>query len=83
MMWFFERGTEKLELKTHYDNTTSEYVLEVVAPGESRPEERFPDAPAFRTRLVEIERELGHQQWRPNGSPIVLADGWPDRTPPR
>ena len=83
MMWFFERGSEKLELKTRYDNDTLEYVLEVVAPGDTRPAERFPDAPAIRARLVEIERELGSQQWRANGAPVVLADGWPNRTPPR
>ena len=83
MMWFFERGAERLELKTHYDNATSEYVLEIIAPGETRSAERFADAPAFRARLIEIERELGHQQWLANGTPVVLADGWPDRTPPR
>ena len=83
MIWFFERDSETLELKTRYDNETSEYVLEIVAPGDTRPTERFPDAPAFRARLVEIELELGHQHWQPNDAPVVLADGWPNRTPPR
>ena len=32
MIWFFERGSETLELETRYDNETSEYVLEIVAP---------------------------------------------------
>jgi hypothetical protein len=83
MMWFFERGNERLEIKTRYDNETSEYVLEVVEPGEARPVERFLDAKSFRIRLLEVERELDHMQWRANGSPRILADGWPDRTPPR
>ena len=83
MMWFFERGNERLEIKTQYDNKTSEYVLEVVEPGQSRPIERFKDAAAFRVRLLDVERELDHMQWRSHGSPRILTDGWPDRTPPR
>ena len=83
MMWFFERGNERLEIKTRYDNETAEYLLEVVEPGDPRPVERFRDAAAFRARLLEVERELDHMQWRSNGAPRILPDGWPDRTPPR
>ena len=83
MIWFFERGTERLEIQTRYDNETLEYVLDLSALGETRPTERFRDASAFRTRLLEVERELSQQQWRSNGTPKILTEGWPDRTPPR
>jgi hypothetical protein len=83
MIWFFERGTERLEIQTRYDNETLEYVLDLSALGESRPTERFRDAAAFRTRLLEVERELSQQQWRSNGTPKILTEGWPDRTPKR
>jgi len=81
MLWFFDRGAEVLEIETRYDNETSEYVLEVRAPDAPPKSERFRDAAAFQKRLIEIEDGLGGQRWRRSGPPLVLPDGWPDRTP--
>ena len=81
MVWFFERSAKVLELETRYDNETFEYVLELRAPDVAPQIERFADAAVFRTRLIALEGTLSGQRWQRNGSPIVLPDGWPDRTP--
>ena len=81
MLWFFDRGPEVLEIETRYDNETSEYVLDVRAPGAAPTSERFDDAAAFQKRLIEIEDGLGGQRWHRSGPPLMLSDGWPDRTP--
>jgi hypothetical protein len=81
MVWFFERSAQVLELETRYNNETSEYILEIRWPDVAPQTERFTDAAAFRTRLVALEDSLSGQQWRRNGPPIILPDGWPDRTP--
>jgi hypothetical protein len=81
MLWFFDRGAEVLEIETRYDNDTSEYVLEVRAPIDAPTTERFTDAVTFQSRLLEIEQGLSGQKWRRSGPPVMLPDGWPDRTP--
>jgi len=83
MLWFFDRGSELLELETRYDNATYEYVVEVRAPTVPPKSERFGDADTFQKRLVEIEQGLGGQRWRRSGPPLILPDGWPDRKPSR
>jgi hypothetical protein len=81
MLWFFDRGAEVLEIETRYDNDTCEYVLEVRAPIDAPTSERFTDAATFQSRLLEIEQGLSGQKWRRSGPPVMLPDGWPDRTP--
>ena len=81
MLWFFDRGNEVLEIETRYDNATSEYVLELRAPTVPPTVERFQTAGDFQRRLIEIEEGLGGQRWRRTGPPLILPDGWPDRTP--
>ena len=81
MIWFYTRDQESLRLETRYDNEASEYVLEVRAPGVPPTSERFRNAAAFQKRLIEIEDGLGGQKWKRSGPPLVLPDGWPDRTP--
>lgn len=81
MVWFFERSAQVLELETRYDNVTAEYVFELRGPHVASETERFTDAEAFRTRLIALERILSGQRWRRNGPPVILPDGWPDRTP--
>jgi hypothetical protein len=83
MLWFFERSDEVLELETRYDNETGEYVVEQRAPGGPVQMERYSDAESFRRRLEIIEQSLNGQSWLQKGAPAILADGWPDRTPPR
>lgn len=81
MVWFFERGGGVLELETRYDNDTLEYVLVLRPTGGATTVERFRDRLAFKARLVAVEHELTGQRWRPKGPPVILEDGWPDRTP--
>ena len=83
MMWFFDRGSEVLEVETRYDNATFEYVLEIRAPEAAPSTERFKDAGSFQARLIEVEQGLTGQRWRRSGPPAILKDGWPDRTPSR
>ena len=81
MVWFFERRAQVLELETRYDNATSEYVLELRVPDGPPQFERFTGAAAFRARLVALEVSLSGQHWQAKGPPLILSDGWPDRTP--
>jgi hypothetical protein len=81
MVWFFERGGGVLELVTRYDNDTAEYVLELRPAGAAPTSERFRDRAAYKARLLAVEQQLTSEQWRPNGPPVLLPDGWPDRTP--
>ncbi len=81
MVWFFERSARVLELETRYDNETSEYVVELRPPDVAAQTERFTDGAAFRKRLLALERSLSCQRWRRKGPPIILPDGWPNRTP--
>lgn len=81
MVWFFERSDNVLELETRYDNEKAEYVLEIRAQDVASQTERFTTAEAFRTRLVALESGLSGQRWRRKGPPVLLPDGWPDRTP--
>jgi len=83
MIWLFERGATIFQLETRYDNNVKEYVLELRGPDGPQSAERFNDAATFRARLIEIERSLEGQNWRRVGPPIVVEQGWPDRTPPR
>ena len=83
MLWFFERATEIVELETRYDNDNAQYLLELRIPDEPPKIERFDDAMAFRVRLQAIEESLRGQRWMRKGPPSLLADGWPNVTPPR
>lgn len=62
MVWFFARGDQVLELETRYDNETSEYLVDLRGPDVDSPTERFTDAAAFRTYLVDLEESLGVQR---------------------
>ena len=81
MLWFFDRGNDVLEIETRYDNASLEYVLEVRAPAAPAIVERFRNGAAFQRRLIEIEDGLAGQKWRRSGPPLILPEGWPDKTP--
>ena len=83
MVWFFERSAAILELETRFDNDTAEYVLMIRPPSAEPTTERFSNAAAFRVRLQVIEETLIADRWQRGGPPLILPDGWPDRTPPR
>ncbi len=81
MLWFFERNDEQVKLETRFDNDTQEYVAIVRWPDGREQEERCSTAAAFRSRLLQLERELEIERWRSTGPMIVLPDGWPDKRP--
>ncbi len=83
MLWFYGRDNERLEVETRFDNETLEYVLIIRWPDQRSVTERFPDAGTFQTRLSALEQDFGADRWQKAGAPILLADGWPDKRPPR
>jgi hypothetical protein len=81
MLWFFERNEEQVKLETRFDNDAQEYVAILRWPDGREQEERSSTAAAFRSRLLELERQLEIDRWRRTGPMIVLPDGWPDKRP--
>jgi hypothetical protein len=81
MLWFYERDTIVLRLETRYDNTTAEYVALLHHPDGRQELQRFSKLEAFRQWLVALEQTLAADQWTRKGSPDILPDGWPDKTP--
>jgi hypothetical protein len=81
MLWFFERNDEQVKLETRFDNDTQEYVAILRWPDGRERAERCSTAAAFRSRLLELERELETDRWHRTGPMIVLPDGWPDKRP--
>jgi len=75
VLWVFQRGDESLRLETRFDNKSAQFIL-IVHKLNANPEiERFPDAEAFRERLVALETALEADHWK-QGGPIFLHDGW-------
>ena len=81
MVWFFERSQESLRLETRYDNETREYVVIVHYPDGREETERFTDPLKYRARLLDLEDHLDSERWLPDGPPMILADGWPNKRP--
>ena len=76
MIWMFEREHEALEIQTHYDAASGEYLLTVKRPDGSQQTERFGHVATFRDRLERLEAVLEREKWKPNGSPTPLHDAW-------
>ena len=76
MIWLFERAEETLEVETHYEAATGEYLLTVKRPDGSQQTERFLHVATFRDRLERLETMLDREKWVPNGAPSPLHDGW-------
>ena len=76
MVWLFERGDEALEIETHYDAGSGEYLMTVKRPDGSHQTERFSHVATFRDRLDRLETLLGTERWTPNGSPFPLQEAW-------
>jgi hypothetical protein len=81
MLWFYERDTIVLRLETRYDSKTAEYVALLHYPDGRQELERFSKLEAFRQWLVALEETLAADHWTQKGSPDILPDGWPDKTP--
>jgi hypothetical protein len=81
MVWFYQRDRLSLSLETRYDNDIAEYVVILCHPDGRHQTERFKRQEAFRDWLVALEQTLTRDQWKPDGAPHFLPDGWPDKTP--
>jgi len=81
MLWFYERDHASLRVETRYDNDTAEYVALLYHPDGRRETQRFDKQDAFREWLVSLEQHLEADRWTRQGSPDILPDGWPDKTP--
>lgn len=79
MLWFFEREEQALRLETRYDNDAAEFVVTVQWPDGRQQTERFTELEACRAWLVALENALEAERWNPQGPPIFLPYGWPDR----
>ncbi len=79
MLWFYSRRHEKLTLETRYDNATQEFVGTLTGLGGPPIEKRFASPEAFREWIVGIEQDLAAQQWKADGGPHILPDGWRDK----
>lgn len=79
MLWFYSRQGEALEVMTHYDNHSDEYVLTLYWADGRQEEERFTSASAFRARLLEVESLLASHRWAADGPPKIFAEGWPQK----
>ena len=76
MVWFYERSGGSLRIETRFDSTTKEYILQVEWPGRPTVIDRFSNAPAFKKRVLALERELKTEEWKQTGTPEILPHGW-------
>ena len=83
MLWFYTREEETMTLELRFDNATAEYVAVMIAENRTPQTNRFRSADQFRFWLKVFERNMTAASWRVDGSPHILADGWPDKRPLR
>jgi hypothetical protein len=84
MLWFYAREEETLTLELRYDNDTQEYVATTIGASTPIPQtSRFRTVDQFRAWLEAFDRKMIGASWKVKGSPHILADGWPDKRPPR
>jgi hypothetical protein len=83
VLWFYSQDRLAITIETRYDNVTREYVLIVHRSADDRKEERFATLMTFRKRVLEVERQVRAEGWTPDGPPMIVADGWPDKPPAR
>ena len=81
MLWFYERDRLSLHVETLYDNETAEYVVTLHHPDGSDETQRFDEQERCRQWLVTLVSNLEAEQWKRDGPPIILSDGWPDKPP--
>jgi hypothetical protein len=68
-----------MRLRTAYDNETKQFVATLAAADGSEQELRFDTAEVFRAWLQALEARLEREHWTPDGPPMLLPTGWPDR----
>ena len=79
MVWFYTRNQQSLTLETRYDNMADEFVGILTGLAGPPITKRFRTADAFRVWIEGLERDLGEQQWKADGPPHILPDGWRDK----
>lgn len=79
MVWFYTRNQQSLTLETRYDNATDEYIGILTGLAGPPVTKRFANADTFRDWLESLERDLAAQQWKADGAPHILPDGWRDK----
>src|SRR3990172_8578832 len=63
MIWFFHRGTERLQYEIREAPEPSAYELVVQRPDGTREVEQFPDTVRLLERSLELQRELLAHGW--------------------
>jgi hypothetical protein len=76
MVWFFGRGSEKVQVQTRFDNVSREYVLEVAWSDGRIETERFHELAAFEARTKAVEQQLKSDSWVQIGGPDIVPEGW-------
>ena len=79
MVWFYTRNQQSLTLETRFDNATNEFVGILTGLTASPVTKRFSTVEGFRNWIEAMERDLAEQQWKADGAPHVLPDGWRDK----
>ena len=74
MVWFFQRGSERLKIETERDAERGAYVLRLERADGTQQVEQFQTEELFRARLESLERELEAERWTPNG--VAPLTGW-------
>jgi hypothetical protein len=78
MLWFYSRNRQKLTLEVRYDNESQEFVSIVTGLAGPQITKRFSTAEEFREWLATLDKQLKTEQWKSDGSPHILPDGWRD-----
>jgi hypothetical protein len=65
-----------MRVVTRFDQTTSDYIVEVEWPGRDRTIERYVDYDAFNRRVQRLHTELLESRWIQDGGPAFISDGW-------
>ena len=76
MVWFFNRENEEMQVETHFDNETSEFVVTLRFQNGSSETERFASFERCRARLVALEHRLENDRWKNSGPPLFIAGGF-------
>jgi hypothetical protein len=79
MVWLFDRDQETICLQTFYDNDAKEFVAIVTWSDGRQDQTRFDTAAAVGDWLRAFQAALEEDQFRQQGPPTVLPDGWPDK----
>jgi hypothetical protein len=65
MIWFFERGFERLHYEIRQESGGDRYELVITYPDGSRGLERFGDPASLMDRAVHLQHRLRAEGWRP------------------